>query len=69
VKRHAEGGELGFEPADPDPEDQPAARQIVQGRQFLRERQRMAHRQYDDAGAEPHPLVTAATQVRVNTGS
>ena len=46
----------GFEPADPDPEDQPPARQVVQGRQFLRERQRMAHRQHDDAGAEPHPL-------------
>ncbi len=56
VKRHAQGGELGLEPADADPEDQPSARQIVQRRQLLRERQRVAHRQHDHAGAEAHPL-------------
>ena len=55
AERHAERGELGLHPADPGAEDQPPLRQVLQGRQFLGERQRVAHRQYQHAGAEPDP--------------
>ena len=56
AERHAERGELGLDPADPGAEDQPPLGQVLQCRQFLGERQRMAHRQHQHAGAEPDPL-------------
>ena len=56
AKGRAEGGELGLHPADPGAEDQPTFGEVLQGRQFLGERQRVAHRQHQHAGAEPDPV-------------
>ena len=56
MKRRAERGEFGFEPPDTGAEDQPALREVLQCRQFFGERQWVAHRQDQHAGAEPHPL-------------
>ena len=52
--RDPERGELRFVPAYPDAEHGAAAGQHVEGRPFLRERDRVAERQDEDHGAESH---------------
>ena len=45
--------ELLLEPADADPEDEPAAGELVHLRDLLRDLERVVHREHDDARAQP----------------
>ena len=56
VERGAECGELGSEPADAGAQDEAAVGEVLQRGEFLRQRDRMAHRQHEDGGAETHAL-------------
>jgi hypothetical protein len=52
-ERHADRGELALDVPDTDADDQAPPRHDIDGRELLREHERVPKREHDDAGPEP----------------